>query len=367
MLGRLADADGTADAAVGTPGATVRATDGAVTRGPDRPRLADLGEVPSPYRDGPLGAAPAGAWPIASLETNRGCPYGCTFCDWGQDTMSRIRKFPMERVLADIEEIGRLEIPFVFVTDANFGIMRRDVEIAEALADVHDRTGWPRIVNATFTKNTNKYVIEIVRTWVAAGIQTEGVLSLQTEDAETLHIIGRDNIKTSRFDELLGEFQRQGLPVTTELIMGLPGSTLETFGRDLRRSWDRGVLARVYPAYLLPNSPMNEPAYRAAHGIETAADGLTVQRTTSFSRDDWHEMRQLAFWWQALVNLGLLRQTLRFLEADHALDVVDVIHEIERAAGEEPARFPLLAFCGRFIDRFTVPPGGWPPLYDELR
>ena len=27
-----------------------------------------------------------------TIETNRGCPYGCTFCDWGSATMSRARK-----------------------------------------------------------------------------------------------------------------------------------------------------------------------------------------------------------------------------------------------------------------------------------
>ena len=27
----------------------------------------------------------------AIIETNRGCPYGCTFCDWGSATRSRIQ------------------------------------------------------------------------------------------------------------------------------------------------------------------------------------------------------------------------------------------------------------------------------------
>ena len=33
-----------------------------------------------------------------TVETNRGCPYGCTFCDWGSATMSRMRKFDLQRV-----------------------------------------------------------------------------------------------------------------------------------------------------------------------------------------------------------------------------------------------------------------------------
>ena len=40
-------------------------------------------------------------------ETNRGCPYSCSFCDWGSSTMSRIRAFDIERVRAEAEWIGR--------------------------------------------------------------------------------------------------------------------------------------------------------------------------------------------------------------------------------------------------------------------
>ena len=32
------------------------------------------------------------------LESNRGCPYGCTFCDWGSATLSKVRNFDLDRV-----------------------------------------------------------------------------------------------------------------------------------------------------------------------------------------------------------------------------------------------------------------------------
>ena len=69
-------------------------------------RIADLDTIPSPYLLGlldPFGAAQAGA----VIETNRGCPYGCTFCDWGSATLSRIRKFSLDRVFAELEWSAR--------------------------------------------------------------------------------------------------------------------------------------------------------------------------------------------------------------------------------------------------------------------
>ena len=37
-----------------------------------------------------------------TLETNRGCPFACTFCDWGGLTYSKLKKFPEEKVLQEL-------------------------------------------------------------------------------------------------------------------------------------------------------------------------------------------------------------------------------------------------------------------------
>ena len=62
--------------------------------------------IPSPFLSGKfehyfnemnkLGEYRGGVW-----ETTRGCPYSCTFCDWGQLTNSKIRKFSDERVFSE--------------------------------------------------------------------------------------------------------------------------------------------------------------------------------------------------------------------------------------------------------------------------
>ena len=78
---------------------------------------------------------PAAADAGLIIETNRGCPYGCTFCDWGSATLSRIRKFDIERVFAELEWCAEARLRAIGIADANFGIFERDVEIAEQIAD----------------------------------------------------------------------------------------------------------------------------------------------------------------------------------------------------------------------------------------
>ena len=69
-------------------------------------RINDLDELPSPYLTNLI-------WDIADKEsdyqwdccweTNRGCPYQCTFCDWGMATFTKTRKYLEERLFKEIE------------------------------------------------------------------------------------------------------------------------------------------------------------------------------------------------------------------------------------------------------------------------
>lgn len=352
-------------AASNVPGCTVR-TPAGLHRADDVERIDDLSVLPSAYLSGELSHLAPERWMFGIIETNRGCPYGCTFCDWGQATLSRVRKFPLERVLAEIDWLVDHRVATIFIADANFGIFGRDVEIADHIARRRNETGYPRHSIATFTKNTNRHVREIVEIWTSAGIWAEGVLSMQTTDPETLSTIRRQNIRTERFEELSAEFEALGLPVASDLIVGLPGSTVDSFRRDLQYFFDRHVMVRVFEPVLLPNSPMNEPAYRAEHRI-VAGDDLRILSTSSYDLDDRDTMMRLRHWNRVAVDLGVLRETLRFLQREQGLPAADVLTELDRAVREEPATYPLANFLARHLDLFLVPPGSWSAFYREFR
>ena len=85
-------------------------------------------------------AYPENEWLIL-WETNRGCPFKCTFCDWGSATASKVNKFDLERLKLEIDWFSKNKIEFIFCCDANFGILKRDIEIAEYVAIKKKRTG----------------------------------------------------------------------------------------------------------------------------------------------------------------------------------------------------------------------------------
>ena len=72
--------------------------------GEDIGALNDLNDIPSPYLNGLLDPFFEGTY-IPVLETNRSCPYRCTFCAWGIGTV-KLAKFDDERILKEIGYIS---------------------------------------------------------------------------------------------------------------------------------------------------------------------------------------------------------------------------------------------------------------------
>ncbi|MEO6629172.1 MAG: radical SAM protein [Aquihabitans sp.] len=340
-----------------------------------RDRLEDLDVIPSPYLTGLFdnyGDAPVQS---ITIETNRGCPYGCTFCDWGSATMSRIRKFDLDRVFAELEWAAKRGIQGIGFADANFGIFERDVAIAEKVAELKATYGFPLHCGTNYAKNTVKHLHKIVETWVDAGIVTQGMLSLQTMDTETLTTIRRSNIKVEKYDSLAEEFRKAELPLFVDLMMGLPGQTVDSFRRDLQDTLEREVVAKIHPTTLLMNSPMNEPEYKALHRIEIANSGnlglgsrvdQNVVATSSFTRDDYEVMKRMRLDHLLFENFGVLRHIARYVRQETGRLEVDLYETAARTARADPERWPAIEFTVESGPHVLAPPVSWRLFVDEV-
>jgi hypothetical protein len=330
----------------------------------ERPRLADLDVLPSPYLTGLFDP-----WKRASLlvtiETNRGCPYGCTFCDWGSATASRIRKFDLDRVFAEIDWAADAEAPMLYVADANFGIFERDVAIAAHIARRKAERGFPERVMVSYAKNTVKHLEPIVRILAEARLDVNGNMSVQSFDPEVLRITKRRNLDDAQFDTLAARFRDAQMPMLSDLMIGLPGATRASTLADLQGLVDHEVNANVHPTQLLPNAPMNEPSYRERWAIEADEHGV-VRATASYSRDDRAWMDEAVAAFAAAEIYGILRQVLRWVAARTGEREVDVLEALRTRATADPAAHPLLAYVlTRFLET-TTPPGPWSLLLDEV-
>ncbi|NGX15302.1 radical SAM protein [Wenzhouxiangella sp. XN24] len=337
----------------------------AIARSLPRPRLRALDQIPSPYLQGVFDGY-EGRVDAAIVETNRGCPFACTFCDWGSATNGKVVKFDMDRTRGEIEWIGRNRVRVLWIADANFGMLRRDTEIAEWIVDVKRRYGFPQEVVVNYTKNATSRLADIIKTFTEGQIISQGIISIQTSDARTLDVINRENIKTDKYDELIGVFDEAGLPLSTDLMIGLPGITVAAFDQDLQRYIDADVQVKAYPTQLLPNSPMADPEYIEKYRIEVDENDFLVS-CFSYSRDELKRMKAIYEVYVATEGYGALRYVMRFLQWEHGKRAIDFLHELNDAVRRDPGRFPSITWVLAFFNTNKCMPGGWRRFYDEVR
>ena len=245
------------------PGLLINQDGAAIDTGPSE-RINNLEEIPSPYLTGIfdqiIADNPGVTW-NATLESNRGCPYQCTFCDWGSLTYNKVKKFNLERVFDELDWIGRY-CGFVTLTDANFGMfMERDSMIADKLIEVQHRYG--RLTNFTMTwaKNQKNDVVKLAKRLMenSPRSNTGLTVSVQSMDQNVLENIKRKNLDQHKIDEIFAICDRENIPVYTELILGLPGETelswKENFWKILRAGNHYGI--SILHAALIENAEMN--------------------------------------------------------------------------------------------------------------
>lgn len=104
---------------------------------PARP-LMDVSEIEMPNRDVRLltiGFESLGV-PIDSVETSRGCTQGCKFCSINLMYGRRFRKFPLERVIADIQDAQNHGAGSIFFPDDNITLDVKRLELlCQAIID----------------------------------------------------------------------------------------------------------------------------------------------------------------------------------------------------------------------------------------
>ena len=282
-----------------------------------------------------------GKWQTATIETYRGCPYRCTFCDWGSNIASRIRAFDLQRVYDEIEWLAKREVSILWIADSNFGMTDRDLEITRKVCEVRQRLGFPKAMVLTFAKNIKSRVVDIVQMMVDADLIGTGIVSLQTIDPETLKTVRRTNIKTSEYEKLRNTFAARNLPLNVELIMALPGSTIEAFKRDLAYHFDLPIEVSVNHCIVLTNSPMADPIYRREHRIECDDEGRVTQ-TATMSSADIKRAPVICRVFYGVHRFGILRYLFRWLQWEKGINPLDVMDDLVREPPGD-AEYPLLA------------------------
>lgn len=229
----------------------------------DSIRISNVDEVPSPYLTGVfdqlMSDNPDVIW-NGIFETNRGCPYMCTFCDWGSLTYSKVKRFHLERVFDELEWFGKNKIDYISITDANFGMFpERDMEIACKLIEVRKQYSYPNTYTMTWAKNQKLAVLDIASKFAEGGNKAGMQISIQSLSDPVLTAIKRKNLAINQIQETMKLCEERNIPVFSEIILGLPEETLESWKNNYYGLFEAGNhnTIQAWQALLLENAEMN--------------------------------------------------------------------------------------------------------------
>jgi radical SAM superfamily enzyme YgiQ (UPF0313 family) len=314
-------------------------------------RLDELNEIPSPYLTGLMDKFFDGKL-SPMLQTNRGCPFMCSYCVDGTDLVKKVNQFSTERSIEEIQYIGK-HIPknthTLYISDLNFGMYADDIKTCRAIKEIQKKYDYPHFIQASTGKNAKKKIINAIK-------ELNGTLhllmSVQSMDKQVLKNIRRDNISLEQMMSLIPAIKSVGLRTMSECILGLPGESFNSHIETLRSLIHAEIdNVQVYTCMILPGSELATPEQREKWNLQTKFrilprdfvrlnNGRTVIETEEvvvstddLSFDEYIELRLLAFvlW---VTNVPIVYDAIVKLLHEYNIDVFDLFYKIMKTHKE---------------------------------
>ena len=305
-----------------------------LVRGLMRTVQTDLTNLQSPYLSGILDKFLYSDY-LPLVQMSRYCPYSCSFCVSGK-TRGKLRGFEMDQIKEEITFISKTYVDrphyALQVADENFGLLKRDLEIAEHFKKVSDENGFPQSMFYYSDKRwteTARGVVEALGKINTMGFQ----ISLQSGNEKTLEAVNRKNLSEEEVEEAIIWASEKKIDTFTELIFGMPEETLDSFCDTLDNSVKRGFDSiQAYSLFLMAGIPLNTRANREKYKIDTKLRVLTsgygelegefsveheeiVISTNTSSENDFDKFRKITFMFFATFRLGLFRWFFQHIQS----------------------------------------------------
>jgi len=315
---------------------------GKLVKTASRSRISDLDTLPSALDV--LTLTDENGKPLydcVAYETSRGCPYKCSFCEWGTGAIgTKMYSLSPERIKSDWERIVAAGIRNIWLCDSNFGALKQDLEKTRILCDLKKRTGMPTTFATSWSKKHSGKVQEIVLMLHEHKLLPHYHLALQTLTPLALELCHRENMGANKYEPIAKQMAKARVPIACELIWGLIGDNLRDFEKNLDRLFAVFPTINIFGYTLLPGTEFYEK--RDEYRIETLpvagygkAKGEYVVGCFTFPVAEGLEGYFLITAHLLLSRGYLLPLTLRYLALVATVPVAGMMRAILRALIDE--------------------------------
>lgn len=246
----------------------------------------ELTELASPFLGGVVDVAQHRRF--LRWETQRGCPYRCSFCQHREaDARPVRRRFGKDRIEEEVRLFAQHDVRSVAVLDPVFNLGEHAFDVLDLLR----RHCFGGRLSLQCHSDAMRDPERFLR--ACAGLDIHLEFGLQTiHEAEMRAVQRRQSVE--RFGALIDLLHRHHRSFEVSLIYGLPEQTLESFRETVRWCLRRRVpVIRAYPLVLLRGTQLAEERERWGMREDGATIPAVVESDT-FTRDDWRSMAAIA-------------------------------------------------------------------------
>lgn len=274
----------------------------------------------------------------AIIQTNRGCPYHCSFCESGDDYKNKIFELDFQRICDEFTWCAKNKVEYIMLADDNFGILKRDVDLFKHVINLKKTYGYPQILETYLAKNSHSRVLEIAeldtqhQTHLIKGI----TVALQSLNPTTLEAIERYNVDEDKAKNYVNRLNQIGKSTYSELIWPLPYETLDTFIAGINQLMEMKLdnWVGVYPLNIFGDQVgiyknfikdfqifKNNP-----QGTSTGVEEINMVNATTWATEEQVvDGHVFYFWTVVLVYFGFGRYVINQIVKDFSLSKTQVI------------------------------------------
>ena len=284
----------------------------------------DVSGIRSPFASGAIDLDDGNEHTVM-IETFRGCPMRCAYCQWGSPDGSTHR-YDLEQVLKDIDRVYSNEnVQYVYLVDANLFYTPAShwKPILDKIREVADRTGReiPTVASLDMRVLNEQMVRSLSRIQLAGNQYQFGMQSITPSALDLANRECKDGTWENGM-RMIREVDPDS-QISLEVIYGLPGDNHEGFLNTV--DFALGLKPNkfyMFPLLVLPGTPFWDKRDEFDFRITQKPEYMVISNR-DYSKEDMQKTFQFATWFQAMQRFPVIQNAL--LASAAGVRRVDVI------------------------------------------